>query len=219
MTEQQLIQMAKNGDCSAIEKLHKMHEGMIVSYIGRFVSSRVSFDDLLQESYITLIRAIDRYDESKDAKFLTYLTFLLNKDFHVYSLKDTPVYVPSNKKLKLNALRNSTEEDKNISKEDEEFLSRMFAETNSKMYDSISKEDVSFEDEIILSDAIRSALQSLDKPHWADIIELKFGLNNKRVHTIKEIGAKYNKTKQWASMEIQKGLNKLKYSKYLKDYK
>ena len=220
-TEEELLGLAKNGDTDAIMELHKMHEGIIMVFIKRYIQPPfVRYNDLLQESYITLMRAIKRYDSEKNIKFITFLTFLLKRDLYTYAMSTSHISMPMNKKLKLAAMQRKkhNDDDFTIDEDDAKHIEALFADKLYDVYDTLESADTQ-DDTTDLNMDLNNALAKLEKSHWSEIIILKYGLNGERPHTMKEIGDKFGKTKQWAHAEITKGLKKLKNTNgHLREY-
>lgn len=69
-----LINKAKNKDADAIAELYSRYMGVIRHKCSLFVSRRYSLEDLMQEAYFALIKAVEAYDvENADCTFKTYL--------------------------------------------------------------------------------------------------------------------------------------------------
>lgn len=69
-----LIQRAKNKDPETVAELYNQNIGLIRKKCAVFVSSRYCLEDLMQEAYFALLKAIDAYDaENTGCMFKTYL--------------------------------------------------------------------------------------------------------------------------------------------------
>lgn len=69
---QWLIMEAQSGDESAKEMLLEMHQGIIWLLAKRFRCEWVTCEELAQAGYLGFMRALARYDTSKNAKLITY---------------------------------------------------------------------------------------------------------------------------------------------------
>lgn len=57
-----------------IEAIFTLYEGLIVFEVRRYFGKGVAYDDLLQEAYLTVLKAYKNFDHQADtAKFSTYL--------------------------------------------------------------------------------------------------------------------------------------------------
>jgi len=67
-----LIQLWKNGDKAARDKMVEINMGLVYSIAKRFVGRGTELEDLIQIGSIGLIKAIDNFDTNYNVKFSTY---------------------------------------------------------------------------------------------------------------------------------------------------
>lgn len=101
MTNEELFQKAYQGQTEAIEELFKQNEKIICRLCRRYQNKRFSFDDLYQESYIALLKAIKGYQSESGNKFITYLAnsikwhflrlFRYDTDRDILYILDSPI--------------------------------------------------------------------------------------------------------------------------------
>lgn len=74
MTNEELVQKIRQGEDvqSNMGILYEQNRGLIISAI-KPLTARMELEDLLQESYFGLVKAVDSYDETKDVQFTSYL--------------------------------------------------------------------------------------------------------------------------------------------------
>ncbi len=77
--EKDLANAIKKWDDEAKKKLMESNLRLVISIAKRFLWSRLSFMDLIQEWNIGLIKAIEKFDPSKDFKFSTYATWWIKQ--------------------------------------------------------------------------------------------------------------------------------------------
>ncbi|MBS8122557.1 sigma-70 family RNA polymerase sigma factor [Candidatus Vampirococcus lugosii] len=77
--EKDLANAIKEGDGEAKKKLMESNLRLVISIAKRFLGSRMSFMDLIQEGNIGLIKAIEKFDPTKDFKFSTYATWWIKQ--------------------------------------------------------------------------------------------------------------------------------------------
>lgn len=70
-SDESLMFRYKRGEVRAFEVLMVRHRGPVFSFILRYVRDRAAAEDLMQETFLRLIRAADSYEKS--AKFTTFL--------------------------------------------------------------------------------------------------------------------------------------------------
>ena len=77
--EQILVQAARQGDAEAREQLIHAHLLMVINIARQYQRPGVEMLDLIQEGNIGLIKAVDKFDPTRDTKFSTYAFFWINK--------------------------------------------------------------------------------------------------------------------------------------------
>ena len=70
--EKDLTQRVRRWDDNAKKKLIEANLRLVISVAKKYISSRLSFLDLIQEWNVWLIKAIEKFDPTKDFKFSTY---------------------------------------------------------------------------------------------------------------------------------------------------
>ena len=71
-TTNSLIDLAKNGDEQAKERLITENSPLIKSVIKKYLNKGIEFDDLYQLGSLGFLKAINNFDESFGVKFSTY---------------------------------------------------------------------------------------------------------------------------------------------------
>lgn len=89
MTNEQLAVSAKNGDVSAMEQLYTNNRGLIFHSVRPYRRMGYDTDDLMQEAYFALIKAVYSYKEDSGYKFTSYLTNTLKWYFSRLVQTDT----------------------------------------------------------------------------------------------------------------------------------
>tara|TARA_Y100000592_G_C5408704_1_gene286997 strand:- start:22 stop:747 length:726 start_codon:yes stop_codon:yes gene_type:complete len=90
----------KLGDKKAREKLIASNYRLAVSIAKKYYRKGVNFDDLLQESCIGLIKAVDKFDHTRGFKFSTYACWWIKQSCLQYVNEHTSVMkVPTHSRL------------------------------------------------------------------------------------------------------------------------
>ena len=109
MDERDVI-LAKNGDSEAMEKVFLKYKNDILRNSKNFFIKGGDIDDLLQEGYIGLMKAIKSYDETREVCFSTFANLCIKRQI-ITAVKSSN----SNRNQKLN---NSIIGDKDVNLDD-----------------------------------------------------------------------------------------------------
>lgn len=136
--EVELAQKVEKGDRYAREKLITHNLRLALSIANKYRRSGMPMEDIIQESNIGLIKAVDRFDWRKGFRFSTYACWWIKQSVRRYvSGNATQVKFPSGSRAliwKINAARREYEEEFNCMPSDEEV-----AELIGVTADSVSK--------------------------------------------------------------------------------
>lgn len=178
MTNEELAYLYRQGDKQALETLIEQNKRIIYKLANRFYvegTNAVDQEDLIQEGYLGLIAAANKYDfdNEKKAKFITYAVFWVNS--------------------KISRFINSRSTKEEIS------LNKPIGEDDSsQLMDYIEGEDYSLEnvDERIYIKELREELEQAMKDNTSlkerETLKLHYGWNNGRILSFGEIGSIFN---------------------------
>ncbi len=77
--ENQLAERMVNGDKEAKRQLIESNLRLVVSIAKKYIGRGMNFLDLIQEGNLGLIKAVDKFDQSKGYKFSTYATWWIRQ--------------------------------------------------------------------------------------------------------------------------------------------
>ena len=77
--EVELAQRIRKGDRKALEKLTKSNLRFVVSVAKQYQNQGLSLQDLINEGNVGLIKAAEKFDETRGFKFISYAVFCLKK--------------------------------------------------------------------------------------------------------------------------------------------
>jgi RNA polymerase sigma-70 factor, ECF subfamily len=88
MEDNELISKCKNGEKFAFEALIGKYHPLIFKYLCKISGDEVISEDLVQETFIKMIRSIDKFDLKGSAKFYTYLICIAKNCYIDYYRKE-----------------------------------------------------------------------------------------------------------------------------------
>lgn len=77
--EVQLARRIKQGDTEALEKLTKANLRFVVSVAKQYQNSSLSLNDLINEGNLGLVKAAQKFDETKGFKFISYAVWWIRQ--------------------------------------------------------------------------------------------------------------------------------------------
>ncbi len=190
--EHKLFKRYKNKkDLSARDKLVRSNLKYVASVAKHYKGRGLSFSDLLEEGNIGLIKSIDRFDEKKDVKIISYA---------VWQIKQS-IIEAINKKGEILADELPKEYEKQIETNDEQDTDESIITKDE------FKENEKYKDEN--NQVINKLLNVLSKRE-SEIIKEYFGLATGEEKTLEEIGEKYGLTKERVRQIKEKSMLKLR---------
>ena len=210
------------------------HNLKLVVYIAKeFMGRGLQFNDLVQEGCTNgLMKAISKFDYHKGYKFSTYATPWIKESMRIAIDKQVrSIRLPSNLEKLIKRKKNvETKLTQKLSREpSKEELANELSISVDKLEEleayekiaNVSRDDDSLENkrsdtltpqEVMIKECLnKELLESLDilDEKERDIIDLAFGIGTQKL-SLKEIGEKYNVTKESIRQMEQRALNKIR---------
>ena len=244
--EVELAQRIKKGDQEALEKLTKANLRFVVSVAKQYQNQGLSLPDLINEGNLGLIKAAEKFDETRGFKFISYAVWWIRQSIlQALAEQSRIVRLPLNQVGSLNKINKAFarfEQEHERTPSPEELASELEL-PKEKVTDtlrvagrhvSVDGEDNSLLDVLVNPDSpnadrglineslateVDRALETLTERE-RDIIKYFFGIGCSEM-TLEEIGEKFDLTRERVRQIKEKAIRRLRHSsrsKLLKSY-
>jgi RNA polymerase primary sigma factor len=241
--ETTLAQRIRMNDQWALEKMVKSNLRFVVSVAKQYQHQGLSLSDLINEGNLGLIKAAQRFDETKGFKFISYAVWWIRQSIlQALAEQGRLVRLPQNKIGTYNKANKafiafeqanerepSTEELAEILEMSETEVTNIF--TSNTRHTSLDApvheaEDVAMGDLLegsadtdneVLRDSLRVEIRRILKSlslREAEILSAYFGLEGDRGPSIEEIGEKYDLTKERIRQIKERAIKRLQKTRY-----
>ena len=243
--EVELAQKIRKGDREALEKLTKANLRFVVSVAKQYQNQGLSLPDLINEGNLGLIKAAEKFDETRGFKFISYAVWWIRQSIlQALAEQSRIVRLPLNKISKAFSRFEQENERKPSPEELADLLDMPVDKVGDTMKVSgrhisvdapfVEGEDNSLLDVLVnddspmadrglvnesLSREIERALSTLTERE-KDIIQMFFGIGCQEM-TLEEIGDRFNLTRERVRQIKEKAIRRLRQnskSKLLKSY-
>ena len=222
--EVELARRIRKGDGPAMEKLIKANLRFVVSVSKQYQNQGLSLPDLINEGNLGLIKAAQRFDETRGFKFISYAVWWIRQSIlQALAEQARIVRLPLNKIGSINKI-NKTFAELEQKFEREPTIMEIAEALELAPEDVLLNGETPSPDRGLLNDSLRKEIEralSTLTYREASIIRLYFGLNGKHPHTLEEIGEEFNLTRERVRQIKEKAIKRLKHttrSKILKSY-
>lgn len=136
-----LAQRIKKGDREAVKELTRANLRFVVSVAKQFQNQGLALSDLINEGNLGLIRAAERFDETRGFKFISYAVWWIRQSiFQAIAEHSRIVRLPSNRIDSVNKVRralNSFEQENERRPNLDEIADRVGAPERKKLLDAL----------------------------------------------------------------------------------
>lgn len=204
--ERRLLKKCKKGNLKAKNEILESNLRFVFDIARHYTGRGVPISELISDGNMGLLKAIDKFDESKDVKFISYAVWWIRQAM-LESIK---------KKNAINFVEiepntdNDVSMDKKLIEDDED---------DTSFNNDFSNENDEKESEIKIGqkNIVIKLLNVLDERE-RDVIESYYGINDKKELTLTDIGKKYNLSSERVRQIKKKGLMKLRTKMLLLNY-
>ena len=188
--EEILIKEMKNGNKEARNKLIEHNLRLVAHIVKKFETTNHDVDDLIGIGTIGLIKGIDTYSEDKKVKLTTYAAKCAENEILMYFRAD-----------KKNSKNVSLYEEISYDKEGNKIT----------ILDILKTDEIDYAEEIYKNDNIKllNKYMNILTKREKEIIEDRYGLNNKDELTQKEIAKKLNISRSYVSRLEKRATTKI----------
>lgn len=189
--EERLIKLAENGDRNAKNKLIEHNLRLVAHVIKKYYSNTSDQEDLISIGTIGLIKAIDTFKADKGTRLATYAARCIENEILMYF-----------RSQKKNSQDISVNEPIDMDNEGNPLT----------LIDLIATEDTILDDIFIISMSkkLYQYIEELDNERDKTIIVLRYGLNNKKPLTQKEVARRLSISRSYVSRIEKRVLSQLK---------
>src|SRR6266446_6412713 len=241
--EVELARKIRLGDHDALEKMTQANLRFVVSVAKQYQHQGLSLSDLINEGNLGLIKAAQRFDETKGFKFISYAVWWIRQSIlQALAEQGRLVRLPQNKIGTYNKANKaymafeqeherepSTEELADILEMSETEINNIFqSNTRHTSLDAPvhEAEDVAMgdllegnddTDDAVMKDSLREEIKRVLKslsPREAEIVNAYFGLEGENGVTIEQIGMKYDLTKERIRQIKERAIKRLQKARY-----
>ena len=178
--ERRLLKKCKKGNLKAKNEILEANLRFVFDIAKRYTGRGVPISELISDGNMGLLRAIEKFDESKDVKFISYAVWWIRQAM-LESIKKRNT-------INFVEIEPNTDNDSSMDKklieddEDDSSFNNDFSNENDEKSMEVSENQRNIITSLIgtLSDRER------------DIVENYYGINDKKELTLTDIGKKYN---------------------------
>ena len=235
--EVELAQRIKKGDQEALEKLTKANLRFVVSVAKQYQNQGLSLPDLINEGNLGLIKAAEKFDETRGFKFISYAVWWIrqsilqavgslnkiNKAFARFEQEHERTPSPEELASELELPKEKVTDTLRVAGRHVSVDAPFSDGEDNSLLDVLVNHDSPNADRGLISESLSTevdrALETLTERE-RDIIKYFFGIGCSEM-TLEEIGEKFDLTRERVRQIKEKAIRRLRHSsrsKLLKSY-
>ena len=243
--EADLARRAREGDQDALQQLTRANLRFVVSVAKKYRGLGLSFTDLINEGNYGLIKAAQRFDETRGFRFISYAVWWIRQSILQALEHSRTVRIPHNHIGVMSKVRKASErlrqdlgrsptieelaEDLEIEPEKildaVQYKSRATSldepfgdEDDGSLLDVIAHSEEDAPDQDLLDESTRIDIgRALDEldSREAEITRLYFGIGHEGAHTLDQIAERFDLSRERVRHIKDKALRELRWGRYL----
>ena len=245
--EVELAQAIKRGDKRALDKMTRANLRFVVSVAKQYQNQGLSLPDLINEGNLGLIKAAEKFDETRGFKFISYAVWWIRQSIlQALAEQARIVRLPLNQVGTLNKITKALSkfEQENERKPTSEELAKELDLPEDKVTDTlkVSGRHISVDAPFVEGEenSLLDVLTNEDSPNAlmneslsreidhvlmnlsereAEIVKLFFGIGGGQEMTLEEIGLKFGLTRERVRQIKEKAIRKLRSEEHSKTLK
>ena len=239
--EVELAQRIRNGDQKALERLTRANLRFVVSVAKQYQNQGITLSDLINEGNLGLLKAAERFDETRGFKFISYAVWWIRQSIlQAISEQSRIVRLPLNQVGSVNKInreinkfeqanerrpsvdeiadnidlpQEKIDEAMNISGRHVSVDAPFTSDEDSSLLDVLTNDNPST-DMALVEESLKSEIQEalgVLNERERNIIEASYGINQTEL-TLEEIGEKYGLSRERVRQIKEKAIRKLRTS-------
>ena len=208
--EVELAQAIKRGDRRALDKMTRANLRFVVSVAKQYQNQGLSLPDLINEGNLGLIKAAEKFDETRGFKFISYAVWWIRQSIlQALAEQARIVRLPLNQVGTLNKITDTLKVSGRHISVDAPFVE---GEDNS-LLDVLVNEDAPNADRSLMNESLSREIDhvlSKLSEREAEIVKLFFGIGGHQEMTLEEIGLKFNLTRERVRQIKEKAIRRLR---------
>ena len=219
--EVELAQRIHQGDQRALDKLVRANLRFVVSVAKQYQNQGLSLPDLINEGNLGLIKAAQKFDETRGFKFISYAVWWIRQSIlQALAEQSRIVRLPLNQVGSLNKISKALSkfEQENERRPSPEELAERLDVPVDKIADTLDvltnddspMADATLTQESLAKEVDRALKQLHDRER--EILKMFFGIGCQEM-TLEEIGAKFDLTRERVRQIKEKAIRRLKGQK------
>ncbi len=240
--EVELARKIKQGDQEALEKLTKANLRFVVSVAKQYQGQGLSLGDLINEGNLGLLKAANRFDETRGFKFISYAVWWIRQSIlQALAEQSRVVRLPLNRVGALNRigrvfsiLEQEFEREPSAAEIAAELnmttkevhdtlrfggrhlsLDDSLGEEHSRLLDTLPNGDSPPPDSALMRESLKLEIEEALATldnREAEVLRLYFGLNGEHPLTLEEIGERFELTRERVRQIKEKALQRLRHT-------